>query len=103
MEMESTTSLPILFISSYNSTTGVFTVPPGGDGVNYFSTYLYVSDGEYGRFNMMLNDDTVCSLYPDHFDSGDDSVPGTCSAVVDVMAGNNSSTTYNITSYFNLF
>ena len=37
--MESTTSLPILFISSYNRTTG-FTVPPGGDGVYYFSTYL---------------------------------------------------------------
>ena len=34
------TSLPILFISSYDSTTGVFTVPPGGDGVYYFSTYL---------------------------------------------------------------
>ena len=40
VEMESTTSLPILFISSYDSTTGVFTVPPGGDGVYYFSTYL---------------------------------------------------------------
>ena len=40
VEMESTTSLPILFISRYDSTTGVFTVPPGGDGVYYFSTYL---------------------------------------------------------------
>ena len=33
-------TIPILFISSYDSTTGVFTVPPGGDGVYYFSTYL---------------------------------------------------------------
>ena len=40
VEMESTTSLPILFISSYDSTTGLFTVSPGGDGVYYFSTYL---------------------------------------------------------------
>ena len=40
VEMESTISLPILFISSYDNTTGVFTVPAGGDGVYYFSTYL---------------------------------------------------------------
>ena len=40
VEMESTISLPMLFISSYDSTTGVFTVPPGGVGVYYFSTYL---------------------------------------------------------------
>ena len=42
VEMESTTSLPIWFISSYNSTTGVFTVPPGGDGVYYFSSQSYL-------------------------------------------------------------
>ena len=40
VEIESTTSLPMLFISSYDSTTGVFTVPLGGDRVYYFSTYL---------------------------------------------------------------
>ena len=40
VEMESTTSLPILFIFSYDSRTGVFTVPPGGDVVYYLSTYL---------------------------------------------------------------
>ena len=38
--MECITSLPILFISSYGNTTVMFTVPSGGDGVYYFSTYL---------------------------------------------------------------
>ena len=39
-----------VFISSYDSTTGVFTVPPGGDGVYYFSTYLiYFQIWQYNR------------------------------------------------------
>ena len=86
--MESTTSLPILFISSYDSITGVFTVPPSGDGIYYFSVYLTVEDGEFGRFNLMLNDDIICTMYPDHGDSGDfDYAEGLCSAVVDIIAG----------------
>ena len=84
----STTSLPILFISSYDSTTGVFTVPPGGDGMYYFSVYVLVDDGEYGCFDMRLNDDVICTTYPDHSHNGaTDLAPGSCSAVVDVMAG----------------
>ena len=89
VEMESTTSLPILFISSYESTTGLFTVPPGGDGVYYFSTYLYVDDGEYGVFDMRLNDDDICITRPDDNSNGaSDYTPGSRSAVVDVVAGN---------------
>ena len=74
MEMESTTSLPILFICSYDSTTGVFTVPPGGDGVYYFSMYLLVQIGEVGIFGMRLNDDVICDVFPDRFHSGEDNV-----------------------------
>ena len=89
LEMESTTSLPILFISSYDSTTGVFTVPPGGDGMYYFSIYVLVETGEWGHFDMMLNDDVISSTYPDHSFSGySDVTTGSCSAVVDVVAGN---------------
>ena len=83
--MESTTSLPILFISRYDSTTGVFTVPPGGDGVYYFSTYLLV---EYSYFDMRLNDDVICSTRPDQSNSSVSDVPsGSCSAAVNAVAG----------------
>ena len=86
VEMESTISLPILFISSYDSTAGVFTVPPGGDGVYYFSTYLYGSQGEFAVFDMRLNDDNICTTRPDHNELND-FPSGSCSAVVDAVAG----------------
>ena len=48
------TSLPILFISSYDSTTGVFTVPPGGDGVYTSLPILFISryDSTTGVFTV---------------------------------------------------
>ena len=89
VEMESTTSLPILFIYRYDSSTGVFTVPPGGDGVYYFSMYVLVQDGELGHFDMRLNGDGIFSSYSDHNNNGaNDYAPGSCSAVVNVAAGN---------------
>ena len=67
----------------------MFAVPPGGGGVYYFSTYLLVDNGEYGHFDMTLNDDVICTTVPDHNSSGaSDLAPGSCSAVVDVVAGN---------------
>ena len=67
----------------------MFTVPPGGDGVYYFSTYLLVQIGEDGYFDMYLNSDIICSTIPDHGNSGaNDYAQGSCSAVVDVVAGN---------------
>ena len=70
LEMEPITSLTILFICSYDNTTGVFTVPPGGDGVYYFSTYLLVQTGEFGHLDMRLNDEFICSTIWDHDFSG---------------------------------
>ena len=86
--MESTTSLPVLFISSYDSTTGLFTAPPGGDGVYYFSTYVFVQDDEFGVFSMRLNYGVICSSRPDRGNNGDNNYStGSCSAVVNVVAG----------------
>ena len=72
---------------SYDSTTGLFTVPPGGDGIYYFSTYLLAQQGELGRVDLMLNDDIMCSTLPDRNNGDLDYAPGSCSAVVDVVAG----------------
>ena len=67
----------------------MFTVPAGGDGVYYFSTYVLVQDGELERFEMRLNDDGICSSYSDHNNNGaGDYPPGSCSAVVKVATGN---------------
>ena len=87
VEMESTSSLPILFISSYDSTTGVFTVPSGGDGVYYFSLYVLVDVGEWGRFDLILNDERICTILPDENHGGVDYPMGSCTAVIDVVAG----------------
>ena len=46
---------------SYDNSTGVFTVPPGGDGLYYFSTYLLVIEGESGSFEIVVNDVVFCT------------------------------------------
>ena len=51
----------VIFIYSYDSTTGTFTVPPGGDGYYYFSTYLSVEEDEYASFNMEINGELLCT------------------------------------------
>ena len=66
----------------------MFTVPPVGDGVYYFSTYLLGDDGESGRFDMRLNDEVICTAFSDHNNGGFDYPSGSCSAIVDVVAGN---------------
>ena len=45
----------------YDSTTGTFTVPPGGDGYYYFSAYLSLPGSEYAYFDIELNGEVVSS------------------------------------------
>ena len=66
----------------------MFTVPSGVDGIYYFSTFVRVDDGKNQRFDMRLNDDIICTTRPDHNNNGAaDYASGSCSAVVDVVAG----------------
>ena len=64
----------------------MFTVPPGGSGLYYFSTYLLVNSGEWGYFNIVVNDVIVCTAYGDG-ESGPDWAEATCSAAMDVVEG----------------
>ena len=66
----------------------MFTVPPGGDGLYYFSTYLLVGPGEIAYFNIEVNDVIVCTSFGDEStNSGSDLPQATCSAMVDVTQG----------------
>ena len=79
----------------------MFTVPPGGNGVYYFSTYLLIQDGEYGRFDMVLNDDVICSTYADHATSGaTDYASGSCSVIMNVVTGKQCSILYTIRTFW---
>ena len=87
--MECTTALTILFISRYDPETGEFTVPPGGDGVYYFSAYVAPQLAEYGVFDMYLhpnigNSKVICSMESVPGDSGCDSA--SCSAILRLIA-----------------
>ena len=86
--LEKATTTSHFNVCRYDTTTGVFTVPPGGDGVYFFSVFVRVDAGETGGFHIKLNDDVMCTTYPDHNSSGDlDYAHGSCSAVVDAVAG----------------
>ena len=79
----------MIYRCSYNNSTGVFTVPPGGDGLYYFSTYVLVDCGEDAEFNIMVNDMIVCTVYGDDV-GGSDEAQASCSAVADVIEGKTS-------------
>ena len=69
----------------YDSTTGVFTVPPGADGVYYFSSFLLTEWEEQVFFHMELNGRDICNIevQNNEYNSGTSS----CNAVVKVNAG----------------
>ena len=84
--MDSITSLFIVY--RYDSTTGTFTVPPGGDGFYYFAVYLSPFSSEDGIFDLEINGQVLCSTNADL----DAVVAGdgwgiSCSSVAQIMEG----------------
>ena len=63
-------------------------MPSGGGGLYYFSTYLGVSISEYARFDMVINDEAVCSAQGDSNNVTGDRAQGLCSAVLNAAEGN---------------
>ena len=86
VEMDFITSMFIVY--RYGSTTGIFTVPPGGDGFYFFSVYLLVQADEYGIFDIRFNGDIICEAYSEQDDTTtDDEATTSCSAVASVAEG----------------
>ncbi len=74
---------------SYDPSTGAFTVPPGGDGLYYFSIYLSVDDGEHGWFNIRVNGGILWTAEGDlNADGTYDNPQATSSGLAQLTQGN---------------
>ena len=63
-------------------------MPPGGDGLYYFSVYLTMNSFDFGYFDIELNGETICTAYGDtYFSTFLDSATTSCSAVAAVTEG----------------
>ena len=71
----------------YDSSTGTFTVPPGGDGFYYFSTYLLGDDLEMGRFDIQINGDILCTVRVEQEIDASEYPQSTCSAAIFTAEG----------------
>ena len=53
----------------YDSSTGTFTVPPGGEGFYYFSAYFVVWYYKVAHFDIQINGETLCTARGDRSES----------------------------------
>ena len=65
----------------YDSTTGIFTAPPGGAGLYYFYTHLLFLANEYSNFIIRHNGADLCDAFEDN-DNGDHGMSSCGAAVV---------------------
>ncbi len=76
------------FCSSYDPTTGTFTVPPGGTGFYYFSAFFSVESGEYANLQITANGAELCTALGDNNESGSsDYAQASCGGVVLLVEG----------------
>ena len=62
-------------------------MPTGGDGYYYFSLYLLVTYDEWGRFNIEINGEMLCTAQTDQQSTPTDEGQAACSAVSYVTEG----------------
>ena len=78
------------YFSRYNSTTGEFTVPPGGDGLYFFYMNLRLSDQESAYFRIMKNAAEACRAVTDFDNAGVNDFGMISCGTLDLVAeGNN--------------
>ena len=86
VEIDSINSLFIVY--RYDSSTGTFTVPSGGDGFYYFSAYLLGRNGELSNFDLQINGDQLCSIQLEQQETSGDFLQSSCSATTYAAQGN---------------
>ena len=74
-------------IHRYDSTTGTFTVPPGGNGFYYFSAYFQTPGNEYGYFNIEINGEMLCTALGDTQDLSVIEIHTACNAAALAVEG----------------
>lgn len=71
----------------YSISSGVFTVPPGGAGLYFFSVDLQYADWESGQFRLVGGGTTYCDMKGDNNGSGNNIDTGGCTAVMSLSEG----------------
>ena len=72
--------LDLIVLFSYDSSSGTFTVPPGGDGFYYFSVFLTAVGDESAYFDVEINGQLFCTVFSDLTESPTDTEMISCSA-----------------------
>ena len=68
--------------------TGVFTVPAAGARLYYFSTFLLVAVHEYAKFDIMVNDQQICTARGDlSSHDGEDTPTAACNGLAQLLEG----------------
>ena len=62
-------------------------MPPGGNGMYFFYIFVTVDFGEYGMFEIRINEERMCSAYGDHDNLSTDYPSASCGIVAYVEAG----------------
>ena len=62
-------------------------MPPGGDGFYYFSAYFLIFYDEWGRFNIEINGEVLCSAQTDQQGTTTDEGQAACSAATYATEG----------------
>ena len=73
-------------------------MPSGGDGYYYFSVYFLVTNDEFGRFNIEMNGDILCTAYTEEEETPFDPGQAVCSAAI--FAGEGMNNLYLYILYF---
>ena len=83
-----------VFVHRYDSITGTFTVPPGGDGFYYFTVYLDSQASEDSIFDIEINGEQICSVELDQQASSDEG-QSSCSAAIYAVEGLSQNLSHN--------